>query len=130
MLKRLVHQPSIVFIDVFIYLTRMHSSRMRTGRSLTVCRGGALPIGGSLPGGFPAGASPCPWGSPWPGGLPAQGGLLARGVSLPGVGFSLPETPPPVNRITHSCKNITLATTSLRLVMTYVLAFLDKCRLK
>ena len=35
--------------------TRMHSSRMRTGRSLTVCRGGVLPSGGwvgcFLPGG-------------------------------------------------------------------------------
>ena len=176
MLKRLVHQPSTVFIDVFIHLTRMHSSRMRTGRSLTVCWG-VLPTGGSLPGGspcwgvslpgegvslpswvslpvgspcrgvLPARGSPCPGGSPClgglrargvlpargvslPGGSPCLGGLLARGVSLPGVGFSLPETPPPVNRITHSCKNITLATTSLRPVMTYVLAFLDKCRLK
>ena len=125
MLKRLVHQPSIVFIDVFIYLTRMHSSRMRTGRSLTVCRGGLSLSGGPCPGGFPAGASPCPWGVSLPGGSPCPGG-----VSLPGVGFSLPETPLPVNRITHSCKNITLATTSLRPVMTYVLAFLDKCRLK
>ena len=70
------------------------------------------------------------------GGLPGPGGvLLALGECLPvpGGGFSLPggfslsggvsawsgggspcpETPP-VNRITHTCKNITLATTSLR----------------
>ena len=60
----------------------MHSSRMRTGRSLTVCRGGGLPA---------RGGTPCPRG----------GG-----------------THPPVNRITHSCKNITLATTSLRPVIT------------
>ena len=110
------------------------------------CPAGSPCLGGLLAGGFSL-----------PGGIPAQGGLPARGVSLPGGvlpargvslpggspclgvslpggspclgGFSLPETPP-VNRITHSCKNITLATTSLRPVMTYVLAFLDKCRLK
>ena len=62
--------------------TRMHSSRMRTGRSLTVWRGGP-----------PWGVSSCPGGSP------------CRGV--------LPVTPP-VNRMTNRCKNITLATTSLR----------------
>ena len=139
-----------------LWLTRMHSSRMRTGHSLIVCGGGGE--GFPLPGG-----SPCPEGSPclegrgspcWgQGGLAAwgdgggspclkgfslpRGVLLARGmVSLPGGsscpgGFSLPgkvlptgwgfsllgglsllETPP-VNRITHSCKNITLATTLL-----------------
>ena len=46
-----------------------------------------------------------------PGGvLPARGGVLpARGVSLPGGGgFSLPETPPTVDRITDACKNIAL----------------------
>ena len=63
-------------IDVFhskISFTRMHSSRMRAGRSLTVCRGG-LPVqrGVSLS----RGGSPCP-----EGGLPVQ-----RGVSLPGGG--------------------------------------------
>ena len=159
--------------------TRMHSSRMRTVRSLTVCPGGfSLPRGFFLPrgvfslarGGFflPRGFSlargvlPSPGGSPWPGGfflprggLPARGssflggfslaggggfsllgvslpgGLPARGVSLLGGfsmaggvlpswggGFSLPRDTPPVNRITHMCKNITLATTSLRAVKT------------
>ena len=45
----------------------MHSSRMRTGRSLTVC------------------CSLLPGGSPWSGGvLPARGGLTGPG------GFSLP----------------------------------------
>ena len=74
-------------------------------------------------------------GSPWSrGGLPGPGGGSPRsGGGLPGLGgFSLvpggsawsrgvylvrggsPETPPPVNRITDACKNITLATTSLR----------------
>ena len=136
----------------------MHSSRMRTGHSLTVCwgggvlpaggspcpgglggfslprgRGASLPEGVSLPGGLsllggfslpgeglPAGGSPC-WGaSPyWGVGLPARGvrGSPCRGVSLP-RGSPGPETPP-VNRITHTCKNITLATTSLRPVITW-----------
>ena len=78
--------------------TRMHSSRMRTGRSLTVCCS-PLPGGGVLPA--------------W---------SLGGGFSLPGPGGggvlparSLTGDPlPPVSRITHTCKNITLATTSLR----------------
>ena len=75
----------------------MHSSRMRTGRSLTVCAGG----GGVPPSG----------GTPWQGCLLAEGGLLDRGS--PWQGGSLRQTPP-VNRMTDRCKNITLATTSLR----------------
>ena len=64
--------------------------------------GGFLPaqawVGGCLPG--PGGGSPCLGGSAlFRGVLPARGGL-------PGD--------PPVNRITDTCKNITLATTSLR----------------
>ena len=55
-------------------VTRMHSSRMRTGRSLTVCRGGGV---------LPAGGVPCPWGLPGGGVSPLPGR-----VSLPG-GFSL-----------------------------------------
>ena len=71
------------------------------------------PEGGGVPG---------PGGSPWSGGVPGPGGVLLgpRGGAWSG-GFSLvlggsPETPP-VNRITDTCKNITLATTSLRPVM-------------
>ena len=45
-----------------------------------------------------------------PGGLPGRGDSPCQG------GFSLPGDPP-VNRITHTCKNITLATTSLRPVI-------------
>ena len=52
--------------------------------------------------------------------LPGEFSLPGGVVSLPrggshclGGGFSLPGDPP-VNRITHMCKNITLATTSLR----------------
>ena len=76
--------------------TRMHSSRMRTGRSLTVCRGvhacrrgGACFLGGCM----------------LPGGCMLWGGC-------PGMHWGRP--PPNVNRITDTSKNITLATTSLR----------------
>ena len=103
----------------------MHSSRMRTGRSLTVCCSLLLPGpgGGCLLG-------PRGWWSAWSGGvvclvpggclLGPGGGWSARsrgvsarsgGVSAWSRGIYLP--PPPVNRITHTCKNITLATTSL-----------------
>ena len=45
------------------------------------------------------------------------GGVCCRGMSAPG-GVSdpggLPQTCPPVNRMTDRCKNITLATTSLQ----------------
>ena len=64
--------------------TRMHSSRMRTGHSLTVCR--SLLLGGGV----------CSGG----GGIPA-----------------CTEADPPVNRMTDTSKNITLATTSLRPVI-------------
>ena len=62
----------------------MHSSWMRTSRSLTVCRS-----------------------------------LLPGGVSLAGGGIPACTVadPPPVNRMTDRCKNITLATTSLRPVI-------------
>ena len=50
--------------------------------------GGSSSLGASFLGGAPS------WGG--------EEGLLGR------------QPPPPVNRITHSCKNITLATTSLR----------------
>ena len=53
--------------------TRMHSSRMRTGRSLTVCC--------SL---LPGGGSPCRGGSPWSRGvLPGLGGFLPAGGQFP-----------------------------------------------
>ena len=67
----------------------MHSSRMRTGRSLTVCCS-LLPRGVSGPGGVsaPRGSGPrggvsAPWGS-GPGGLVPGGGGLVPGVSAPG----------------------------------------------
>ena len=81
-------------------------------------RGGLPGPGGGfslVPGGGgvllgPGGGSPWSWGgSPWSGGvLLGPGG----GFSLVPGGFS--RGPPPVNRITDTCKNITLATTSLR----------------
>ena len=118
----------------------MHSSRMRTGRSLTVCcsllpggsawsrgvlpdGGGCLPgAGGYLPG--PGGGSPCPgsaWsrgGSAWSGEVSLPGSVCLVPGGLPGLRGGSPclgglPGEPPVNRITDTCKNITLATTSL-----------------
>ena len=155
----------------------MHSSRMRTGRSLTVCLslllrgvppswgvsflgglllGGVSFLGGLLLGGVPpslgglllgvgvgclllcrvGGASflgnlllgRCLllggvsfWGgASFLGVPPSWGGLLGRGgASLAGgIPACTEADTPPMNRITHSCKNITLATTSLRSVTT------------
>ena len=112
-------------------LTRMHSSRMRAGHSLTVCRS-LLPGGVSAPRGWvcswggcllPRGVCSqggvCSWGvsAPWgcvcPRGVCSRGCMLL-GVSAPGgVGavvsqHALRQTPP-MDRITDSCKNITLA---------------------
>ena len=63
------HQRDLSLLDIlFISIkTRMHSSRMRTGRSLTVCWG-LVPGGGGL----------------WSGGGSAPGGCLVPGVSAPG----------------------------------------------
>ena len=118
----------------------MHSSRMRTGRSLTVCcslhpggRGGVCLVwgvsarsggsawsGGVQPGprgGLPGrGGSPCPGYSAWSGGVCLVWGgvcLVWGGSPCPAGWGVCPETPP-VNRITHTCKIIALATTSLR----------------
>ena len=57
-------------------------------------------------------------GGVWSGGVlfaPGKGGLVPGGVSQ----HALRQTPP-VNRITNTCKNITLATTSLRPVINYI----------
>ena len=94
------------------FLTRMHSSRMRTGRSLTACcsllPGGVLPgLGGVclVPGGFSR---------PGGGGLPGRGGSAWSGGMV--SQHALRQTPP-VNRMTNRLKNITLARTSLRPVI-------------
>ena len=77
-------------------ITRLHSSRMRTARALTVspimfCAGGVCLVCGIVPG---------------PG-----AGCLVQGVPGPGGGVvskhALRQTPP-LNRITHACENITL----------------------
>ena len=83
---------------------------MRTGRSLTVCCS-LLPGRGGLPG-------------PWGGVCLVLGGVSAwsRGGGSPCQG-GLPRDPPPVNRITHTCKNITLATTLLRPVIINILGY-------
>ena len=52
------------------------------------------------------------------GGVSAPGGVCSRGGSAPGgVSQHALRQTPPVNRMTDRCKNITLATTSLRPVM-------------
>ena len=86
-----------------------------------VCSGGVLHAGGEVVSG-PEGGSPCRGGRGWwclvrgvcsGGVLHAGGGVSAPGgFSMPG-GFSLPD-PPPVNRMTNRCNNITLAKTSFR----------------
>ena len=119
----------------------MHSSRMRTGRSQTVCwsllPGGRGVWGFSIPGGFSIrGGSPS-WGgvlhpggrgSP-SGGFSILGGFSIRGGASPIWGgvlhpgdmasqHALRQTPSPPCGQTDTCKNITLATTSLRPVIT------------
>ena len=82
------------------------------------------------------GGSPWWWGClPGPGGVLPAGGLAGPGGVLPAGGGSawsqgrcLPGSggfsgDPPVNRITDTCKNITLATTSLRPVIIYTFLF-------
>ena len=103
----------------------MHSSRMRIGRSLTVCRG--LLLRGGRGGGAGERSTP---GGVWQrgeGGVCQRGGMpggcqrgvpegwCARGGGIPACTEA--DTPPPVNRMTNSSKNITLATTSLRPVI-------------
>ena len=127
----------------------MHSSRMRTGRSLTIYRslllggcllweegeggvcsgGGCLLPGGVCSWGVSALEGVCSWGCLLWGvcsqGMSAPGGCLLWGCLLQGVcvcsGGGVGGIPacteadtPSVNRMTDRCKNITLATTSLR----------------
>ena len=75
---------------------------------------------------MPAGGVPARGGA-CQGGVPARGGACQGGVCLPGEGGCLPggyltspppkiwsRHPPPVDRMTHACENITLAKTSFR----------------
>ena len=97
----------------------MHFSRMRTGRSLTVCwsllpgEGVCLlgrvsgPGGVCLQGGVSGSGGSGPRGECLVlGGLPT-GGVYLRGGLPPGG--SACHRHPPVDRITDACKNITLA---------------------
>ena len=61
--------------------------------------------GGSGPGGCLFLGGFLLWGGSGPGGVSAPGGVVSQ--------HALRQTPP-VNRMTNRCKNITLATTSLR----------------
>ena len=87
---------------IFMSYTRMHSSRMRTGRSLTICRsllpggdvcyqgrGGLLqrgwcllPVGCLFQGGLPRGVSALGGGAPG-GGVCSWGGLCMPGIPDP-----------------------------------------------
>ena len=114
----------LILIITVTLLTRMHSSRMRTGHSLTVCWSLLPGGGGSGPGGCLVWGESAPRGV-WSGGgqLPggvcsgrvcSQGGLVQRGWGLvpggPGLGgisqHALRQTP---CGQTHACENITLA---------------------
>ena len=91
---------SLIFVKITLCIAllvtiRMHSSRMCTGRSLTICLGGLLPRGVCSQGGS------------------APGGVCFRGMVTQ---HALRQTPP-LNRMTDRCKNITLVTTSLRPVI-------------
>ena len=111
-------------------ITRMHSSRMRTGRLLPylpACtapggctwsqRGVPGPMGLPGPGGMylPRWGVPSPWGCTFPGDVRGPRGVevgvyLPRGVTCPGTQPG--NRHPPVNRMTNRCKNITLPQTS------------------
>ena len=113
----------------FVFLTRMHSSRMRTVRSSGRISGGGVPGPGRVylvEGGVP-GPGGCTWfrgGVPGLGGVPGPGGvyLVPGGVPGPWEGaWSL--TPPPPCGQTHACKNITFAT-SMRTVMMHKFVYL------
>ena len=99
--------------------------------------GGLHGLGGAGSGGvsLPEGSACSGGGLPGLGESPAWGGFLPawRGSSLLGGspclgGFSLPGDPP-LNRVTDTCKNITLATTSLRPV-TILFQAIYNCFLK
>ena len=89
----------------------------------TWSRGGVPGPGGGCTwsqGGVP-GPGGCTWsrGCTWSwGGVPGPGGVyLVQGVYLVPRGVYLVRYSPPVNRMTNRCKNITLAKTSFRPVM-------------
>ena len=93
----------------------MHSSRMRTARLLTVSVGFACPTPGG--GGLHRGGSSQPGGGVCIGGGSVQlraGPHPAGGSVQPWEGVCIQGgwANPPVNRMTHRCKNISLPQTS------------------
>ena len=122
----------------------MHSSRMRTGRSLTVCWGCLLPGVGDVPGlagmylvlgGVCLLPGVCVYlGVVYlvlEGGLlPGGGWYLVPGLGGGGIPACTEADTPPVNRMTDRCKNITLATTSLRPVTTDLDCYCSRCNQK
>ena len=87
----------------------MHSSRMRTDRSLTVCR--SLFPGGCASGGCASQGGVCfPGGGVFPGVCFAEGCMPLGGGGIP----ACTEADTPRWTESHTSKNITLATTLLR----------------
>ena len=108
-----VHDTSYNDYADFQLQTRMHSSRMHTTRSSS-CWGGLVLIPLNFPLGCWPGPDPPefpPWAYTW---------IWSPSISPLGVGLdlislnqhALRQTPPPVNRMTDACENITLPQTS------------------
>ena len=98
-------------VSYFVIFSLLHvNSRSSVGLGLGlggVCLhpGGVCSLGGVCSRGVSA------LGVSAPGGCLLPGGVCCRGVSALGGGVSQHgqrQTPPPVNRITHACENITL----------------------
>ena len=80
-----------VLMTISTLKTRKHSSRMRTGRSLTVCRS-LLPGGVSAPGGCVCSGGCLLLGGVCSGGVCLlQGGVCSWGGLVPGGGGPVPE---------------------------------------
>ena len=112
-------------------------------RGVCVCSRGGVCLGGICSGGGVCSRGVCSWGrGVWfggcllPGGVCSQGVVCSRGLSAPrgvsalggvcwrgcGIPTCTEADTPPVDRITDACTNITLATTSLRPVIKWVVA--------
>ena len=79
----------------------MHSSRMHTGRSLTVCWR-LLPRGGVCSRGVPGLGGCLVRGGAWSGGVPGLGGVSAPGGGGRSGIPACTEAAPPVDRITDA----------------------------
>ena len=93
----------------------MPAGGMPASRGGACLERGCLPGGGAcLEGGVPAGGDACLEGGclPGGGGLPAWRGGACLGRGVPENLEQAP--PPPVDRMTHACENITSAKTSFR----------------